>query len=209
LTIGVVKIYIEAMKDEKILKLQAWLDGQMPARESVRVAEWVETDSEARELIAELRDVKMLLQVGEKPLNVEDSRECYWDQISRRIDVTDVGESQTEVVGSTTWMEWCKQWLVPVGGLAAIVVMLATVDTQSGMVQPSSEFDEKTQTPSIVEPLLLAPAGQTEPGMINSEGDVLAEDVNVLNLNVPVDADPKLQPGMNDQIVPSIENPER
>ncbi len=89
------------------------------------------------------------------------------------------------------------------------MVMLATVDTQSGMVQPSSEFDENTQTPSIVEPLLLAPAGQTEPGMINSEGDVLAEDVNVLNLNVPADADPKLQPGMNDQIVPSIENPER
>jgi len=197
------------MKDEKILKLQAWLDGQMPAPESARVAEWVETDSEARELIAELRDVKTLLQVGEKSLNVEDSRECYWEQISRRIDVIDVGESQTKVVGSTTWHEWCKQWLVPVGGLAAIVVMLATVDTQSGMVQPSSEFDENTQTPRIVEPLLLAPAGQAEPDMINSEGDVFAEDVNVLNLNVPADADPKLQPGMNDQIIPSIENPER
>lgn len=207
--IGIVKINIETMKDEKILKLQAWLDGQMPAPESARVAEWVETDSEARELIAELRDVKTLLQVGEKSLNVEDSRECYWEQISRRIDVIDVGESQTKVVGSTTWHEWCKQWLVPVGGLAAIVVMLATVDTQSGMVQPSSEFDENTQTPRIVEPLLLAPAGQAEPDMINSEGDVFAEDVNVLNLNVPADADPKLQPGMNDQIIPSIENPER
>jgi len=209
LAVRAVKVDIEAMKDEKILKLQAWLDGQIPDHESARIAEWAETDPEARELVEELRRVKVLLQVGEKPLKVEDSREFYWDQINRRIDATDVEKPQTESGGPTTWMEWCRQWLVPVGGLAAIVLMIATVDIQPENVQPSGEFDGNTQNPRPVEPLLLAPVGQAEPDMINSESEVSAEDVDVLNLNIPTDANPNLQPGINERTIPSIENPER
>jgi len=209
LAIRVVKIDIEVMKDEKILKLQAWLDGQMPDHESARIAEWAETDPEARELVEELRRVKVLLQVGEKPLKVEDSREFYWDQIARRIDAMDVAEPETEVEGATAWMEWCRQWLVPVGGLAAIVVMIATVGTQPGVVRPSGEDDANTQSLEPADPPLLAPAGQTEPDVSNSESEVPAEDVDVLNLNIPTDANPNLQPGINERTIPSIENPER
>ena len=192
-----------------MLKLQAWLDGQMPAHEAARVADWVETDSEARELVEELRRVKVLLQVGEKPLKVGGSRGFYWDQIAKRIDAVNVVEHETEAVGSVTWMEWCRQWLVPVGGLAAIVVMIATVATQPGMVQPGGEIDANTQNIQPVDPPLLAPSGQTEPDVSNSESEVPAEDVDVLNLNIPTDANPNLQPGINERIIPSIENPER
>ena len=199
----------EAVKDEKILKLQAWLDGQMPAHEAAQVADWVETDPEARELVEELQRVKVLLQVGEKPLKVEDSREFYWEQIALRIDATDVVEPETEAVVSTAWMEWCRQWLVPVGGLAAIVVMIATVGTQPGIVQPTGEVDANTQNLQPVGPPFLAPSGQAEPDVSNSEGEVSAEDVDVLNLNIPTDANPNLQPGVNERMIPSIENPGR
>ena len=66
------------MNYEKKIKVQAWVDGQMPAHEAARVADWVETDSEARELAEELRSVKVLLQIGEKPVKVEDSRLQRW-----------------------------------------------------------------------------------------------------------------------------------
>ncbi len=197
------------MNYEKKIKVQAWVDGQMPAHEAARVADWVETDSEARELAEELRSVKVLLQIGEKPVKVEDSREFYWAQIARRIDSKDTTEPKAEVVGSTTWIEWCQQWLVPVGGLAAIVVMIATVGTQPGMVHPTGGPEADTQNLEPVVPVFFAPAGQAEPDVSSSEGEVPAEDVDVLNLNVPTDANPNLQPGINERTIPSIENPER
>jgi len=197
------------MNYEKKIKVQAWVDGQMPAHEAARVAEWVETNSEARELAEELRSVKVLLQIGENPVKVEDSREFYWAQIARRIDSKDTTEPKADVVGSTTWIEWCQQWLVPVGGLAAIVVMIATVGTQPGMVHPTGGPEADTQNLEPVVPVFFAPAGQAEPDVSSSEGEVPAEDVDVLNLNVPTDANPNLQPGINERTIPSIENPER
>ncbi len=197
------------MNYEKKIKVQAWVDGQMPAHKAARVAEWVETNSEARELAEELRSVKVLLQIGEKPVKVEDSREFYWAQIARRIDSKDTTEPKADVVGSTTWIEWCQQWLVPVGGLAAIVVMIATVGTQPGMVHPTGGPEADTQNLEPVVPVFFAPAGQAEPDVSSSEGEVPAEDVDVLNLNIPTDANPNLQPGINERTIPSIENPER
>ncbi len=197
------------MNYEKKIKVQAWVDGQMPAHEAARVADWVETDSEARELAEELRSVKVLLQIGEKPVKVEDSREFYWAQIARRIDSKDATDPKADVVGSTTWIEWCQQWLIPVGGLAAIVVMIATVGTQPGMVHPTGGPEADTQNLEPVAPVVFAPAGQAEPDVSSSEGEVPAEDVDVLNLNVPTDANPNLQPGINERTIPSIENPER
>ena len=87
--------------------------------------------------------------------------------------------------------------------------MFATVDMPPGMVQPSGGLDADTQNLQPVAPSLLAPAGQAEPDASNSEGEVPAEDVDVLNLNIPTEANPNLQPGINERTIPSIENPER
>ena len=199
------------MNYEKKIKVQAWVDGQMPAHEAARVADWVETDSEARELAEELRSVKVLLQIGEKPVKVEDSREFYWAQIARRIDSKDTTEPKAEVVGSTTWIEWCQQWLVPVGGLAAIVVMIATAGTQPDAIQSQPNIGG-SEVPTLQPPAVLPPsssAGLAESDASNNEGEVPAEDVDVLNLNIPANANPNLQPGVNERTIPSIENPER
>ena len=107
-------IGIEAMENEDRLKLQAWLDGELPTHEAARVADWVEANPSARELADELRAVKVALQVGEMPVSVEDSREFYWSQISSQIELEKVAEPV--VVEALPWMEWCLngscQWAV-------------------------------------------------------------------------------------------------
>ena len=193
------------------MKLQAWLDGELPAHMSSQVADWVETDPVARKLAEELRSVKVLLKDCEKSEKIEDSREFYWNQIARRIVVMDGAESQTEVAGSTSWMELCRQWLVPMSGLAAIVVMISTVDTNPGAIKPPAiNGDENIPTLKLVVPPKIAPSGRAEESVIgNSEHEVPSEDVDVLNLNIHTDANPNLQPGINERTIPSIENPER
>ena len=203
-------IGIGAMENEDRLKLQAWLDGELPTHEAARVADWVEANPSARELAEELRAVKVALQVGEMPVAVEDSREFYWSQISSQIELEKVAEPV--VVEALPWMEWCRQWLVPVGGLAAIVVMIATVGTPASDPQiPYSEGDTaapQEPKPSTAPALMrsASPAAFTEPNG-NGEGEVPAEDVNVLSL--PSDGNPNLQPSLNERTIPSIENPER
>jgi len=161
-------------------------------------------------LADELRAVKVALQVGEMPVSVEDSREFYWSQISSQIELEKVAEPV--VVEALPWMEWCRQWLVPVGGLAAIVVMIATVGTPANDPQiPYSEGDTaapQEPKPSTAPALMRSapPAAFTEPNG-NGEGEVAAEDVNVLSL--PSDGNPNLQPSLNERTIPSIENPER
>ena len=200
------------MEHEKRLELQAWLDGELPSHSASLAADWVKTDPVAQELVEELRSVKVLLKDCEKPAKIDDSREFYWNQIDRRIFAIEVAESRTDEVGSNSWMEWCRQWLVPMSGLAAIVLMIATVNTQPVMVQPQliEGGGGNIQSLQHVDPPKVTPPGRSEESTVgNSESEVSAEDVNVLNLNIRTDANPNLSPGINERTIPSIENPER
>ena len=53
----------------------------------------------------------------------------------------------------------------------------------------------------------------TEPSFVeqngNKEGEVLAEDVDVLIRKIPTDGNLNLNPGLSERAIPSIENPER
>ncbi|MBL67076.1 MAG: hypothetical protein CMO74_01290 [Verrucomicrobiales bacterium] len=200
---------IEAMDNEERLKLQAWLDGELPTHEAARVADWVEANPAARELAEELGAVKVALRAGELPVAMEDSREFFWSQIASQIEVEEVVEPAA--VEPSPWMEWCRQWLVPVGGLAAIVVMIATVGTPASEPQLPQPEGGTVAPPTVNPPappamLRSAPAAFTEPNG-NGESEVPAEDVNVLSL--PSDGNPNLQPSLNERTIPSIENPER
>tara|TARA_A100001037_G_scaffold290490_1_gene303415 strand:- start:1022 stop:1642 length:621 start_codon:yes stop_codon:yes gene_type:complete len=206
------------MTEEDNIKLQAWLDGELPPHEAARISDWIESDQEARELAEELRSVKVVLQAGEVPFQIEDSREFYWGQIARHIDAVEKSRpvSPVAVEVDSPWMKWCRQWLVPVGGIAAIVAMLSTV----GMPGSNSEFTPpagEAQQPALELPSQPAPSAIEPPAQSafaentgNQEGEnVKAEDVNVLNLNIPADGNPNLQPGNIERTIPSIENPER
>ena len=112
-------IGIGAMENEDRLKLQAWLDGELPTHEAARVADWVEANPSARELTEELRAVKVALKVGEMPVSVEDSREftgaksparSTWRRAPNQWSSRPRLGWSGAVNGSCQWAVWLPSW---------------------------------------------------------------------------------------------------
>lgn len=74
------------MEYDKQLKLQAYLDGELPEAEARSVANWLAQESDATALLAELRQTRQTLSGFENELKLPESREFYWSKIQREID---------------------------------------------------------------------------------------------------------------------------
>lgn len=72
------------MKQDMALKLQAHLDGELPAGEAQAVAEMVAKDAHARELLRELTNTRAALTDHEAEFKVPASREFYWNGIAAK-----------------------------------------------------------------------------------------------------------------------------
>lgn len=73
------------MNHETEIKLQSYLDGQLPASESEEITQLLATSSEAQAICDELRRTKALFAVGEPDVQVPASRVFYWSKIERVI----------------------------------------------------------------------------------------------------------------------------
>ena len=62
------------MNRDLALKFQAFVDGELREAEARQVAQLLETDADARALVAELRDTKALLAATFNPLHTDPSR---------------------------------------------------------------------------------------------------------------------------------------
>lgn len=111
------------MTDETILRVQAWLDGELPSAEAPAVSALVQADARAARLAQELGTVRSWLAVGELPRPLPESREFYWSKIRRGIE----GDATAEAVGGgrVSGLRWLR-WLVPAGLAAALAVALFT-----------------------------------------------------------------------------------
>jgi len=67
------------------LKVQAWLDGELPEAEAREIAEWLATDREAAALAGELRNTRQALAGHEAEIRLPESREFFWSKIEREI----------------------------------------------------------------------------------------------------------------------------
>ncbi len=67
------------------LKLQAFLDGELPEAEASKVAEWLSRDREAAALAGELRNTRQALAGFEVGIQLPESREFFWSKIQREI----------------------------------------------------------------------------------------------------------------------------
>jgi len=74
------------MKQELQLKLQAYLDGELPDGEARPVAGLLAQDAEARALLAELKNTRAALAGFEADIKLPESREFYWSKIEREIE---------------------------------------------------------------------------------------------------------------------------
>src|SRR5689334_12270401 len=110
------------MNHESQLKLQAYLDGELSAWQSRRVAAWLAQDAEARMLLAELRNTAAALPGNELEVKLPESREFYWGKIESRILTVTPEPALTERAPWAVW-SWLRPRLVPVCAVAALVVM--------------------------------------------------------------------------------------
>ncbi|HXG47884.1 MAG TPA: hypothetical protein VNO52_09685 [Methylomirabilota bacterium] len=107
------------MNLELQLELQAYVDGELPARQTRRVEKLIAADPEARALVAELRATRSYLVGNEPEYSVPESREFYWSRIEREITRAEAAATGPTRQAAFHW----RRWLAPLGGLAAALVL--------------------------------------------------------------------------------------
>src|SRR5580693_2157170 len=100
------------MKHELQLKVQAWLDGELPDREARRIGEWVAGDAEASALAAELGCLSKAMHRNETAGALGEGREFYWSKIERQI------QREAGVTRRTDDLPWYARWRKYMGSLA-------------------------------------------------------------------------------------------
>ena len=135
------------MNHDLQLRMQAWLDGELPSKEASRLSQKVELDPESQQTLAELRIVKQAMAGNELERPVTESRQFYWSQIERRIQ-SEARQAQPPVEDSF-FARW-RRFLVPLAGMG-VAVGLLMVSVKEYL--PTPAFDETTDTSSEMETL--------------------------------------------------------
>jgi len=101
------------------LKVQTYLDGELPPSEAREVANFLARDKEAVALLAELRNTRQALVGTEIGVTLPESREFFWSKIQRDILFQEKTQPAKRPVSFFTG--W-KRLLVPVGAVSALCV---------------------------------------------------------------------------------------
>ncbi len=135
------------MNQELELQLQAYLDGELSANEARKVTELLTQEPAAQALLNELTFTKKALQANELEMTLPESPDFYWSKIAREIERQD----RTEAPASATpWWRRSFKYLVPIGGLAAVCLLLIVPDTKEGEGEASSAAVIENLSPEMV-----------------------------------------------------------
>ena len=104
------------------LKLQAWLDGELPEDEAAAMSDRVARDPEARALMTELQNTATALKDFEAGVKLPESREFFWSKIEREIERSSRAEPAPE--RPLSWMAWLLRYVAPVGAAAALMLAM-------------------------------------------------------------------------------------
>lgn len=107
------------MKQDLQLKLQAFLDGELPSSEAKAVEALVAGDAAARDLLTELRQTRAVLQTHEAELKLPESREFYWSKIQRQIERQEAAPVAAPQVSPLLWL---RRLLAPAGAVAVVLL---------------------------------------------------------------------------------------
>lgn len=135
------------MNHNSELELQSYLDGELSPREAARVAEWLTSDAEARNLFAELQNTKGAVLQNELELKLPESREFYWSKIERQIQRE--AQQERRVAATSPVFAWRKFFMPLAGAVAMLALLMVSVKSFS----PSANFDEITSTSDDMEAL--------------------------------------------------------
>jgi anti-sigma factor RsiW len=109
------------MTEEQQLKLQAFLDGELPEEQAREVASWIARDSGATALVNELRNTRKALKESQPQVRVPEAREFYWSKIEREIQRLD---PEPRRVPTVSWAHWLRRALAAGTAGAALVLAL-------------------------------------------------------------------------------------
>jgi anti-sigma factor RsiW len=125
------------INQESQLKLQAYLDGELPGPEAAEVTTWLAHDAAAQGLLQELQQTCGALAGFEADCKLPESREFFWSKIEREIE----RQSRAEKTSATpAWFSWVQRHIIPVSGAALVSCLLAVLVLQSG--KPAPQFGE-------------------------------------------------------------------
>ena len=114
------------------LKLQSYLDGELPESEAREIANLVAQNREAVALFAELRNTRQALVGCEVGVALPESREFFWSKIEREI--YRLEESEPAQRSSSVFAAW-RRFLMPAGAVAALAIA-AFIGLSSGSHSP-------------------------------------------------------------------------
>ena len=132
------------MNPETFLKLQSYLDNELPPAEAKNIEQWLERDAQARAIYEELRSTKLLLAGNELDLKVPESREFFWAKIEREIVLQPADQSPGR------WFvlpNWCYRFAAPLAGAALLMVLAVFILKPSIIPQRIAAYFHEIDTP--------------------------------------------------------------
>ena len=129
------------MTEDQQLKLQAFLDGELPEAEMMEVAAWIARDADARAMHAELKNTRHALKTAEPNLRLPESREFFWSKIEREVQKL---EPVRESIPEISVLERIRRWLMPLSAAAVLVIAgLLTYQHEFGSTRPGHPVEEE------------------------------------------------------------------
>jgi anti-sigma factor RsiW len=132
---------------ETALKVQAYLDGELPTGEANSIAEFLGRDAGAQALYQELKTAKSLLAGNELEPKLPESPEFYWSQIRRQIERLEStsADGMTEQAAAPWW----PRFFAPAGALAALAVLVAVAlrSPEGGETRLALDDSHEIETP--------------------------------------------------------------
>jgi anti-sigma factor RsiW len=127
------------MKEDIQLKLQAYLDGELPTGETKAVTDLLACNGEARDVLVELTNTQAAIASHEAEIKVPSTREFYWSGIRREIERR---EKSTPVQVSIFGL--LRRMLVPASGVAAVLIAVMLAGQQ--FYFPNGALREEVET---------------------------------------------------------------
>ena len=101
------------------LKLQAFLDGELPEGEASATADWLARDREAAALLEELRNTDSALAGFEAGIQLPETREFFWSKVRREIQRLETPAPKPAPL--PLFARW-RRFMVPASALALVVI---------------------------------------------------------------------------------------
>ena len=128
------------------LKLQAFLDGELPESEAREMADRLARDPESAALLTELRQTTTALAGFEEGIRLPETREFFWSKIERELGRLEKPAPEPLPV---TWAARLRRFLVPATAIAVLTIagLVATRHHSSPVLRGGAEIETALADP--------------------------------------------------------------